>query len=106
MNDRNRGIRLIGRRIFLRGAPGVGLGLPLLETFAPRSAGAAPPSFRYAIFMRQANGVQQGRYQMEPDRFWPTKLGALTTDGMKADGDQAVNVLADYAAKLLIVRGC
>jgi hypothetical protein len=106
MNERNRGIRLVGRRLFLQGAAGVIVGLPLLETFTPRRAGAAPSAFRYAVFMRQANGVQQGRYQMEPDRFWPTKLGALTTDGMNADGDQAVNVLADYAAKLLIVRGC
>jgi hypothetical protein len=106
MNERNRGIRLVGRRLFLQGAAGVVVGLPLLEAFTLRSAGAAPAGSRYAIFMRQGNGVQQGRYQMEPDRFWPTKLGPLTTDGMNADGDQAVNVLADYASKLLIVRGC
>ncbi|HEX3594534.1 MAG TPA: DUF1552 domain-containing protein [Polyangiaceae bacterium] len=104
MNER--GIKRIGRRLLLQGAAGVVVGLPLLEAFAPKRAGAAPAGFRYAVFMRQGNGVQQGRYQMEPDRFWPTKLGALTTAGMTADGDQAVNVLADYAAKLLIVRGC
>jgi hypothetical protein len=30
----------------------------------------------------------------------------LTSASMKADGDQAVNVLADFAPKLLLVRGC
>jgi hypothetical protein len=54
--------------------------------------------------MRQGNGCQQG-LDAEPDRFWPTKLGALTTAGMMADGDQAVNVLSAHASKLLIVRG-
>ena len=42
MNERKRGIKLIGRRLFLQGAAGVVVGLPLLETFTPRSAGAAP----------------------------------------------------------------
>ena len=105
MADTSRGIKQFGRRLFLRGAAGTMVGLPLLETFFPTRAQPADMIHRYAVFMRQANGVQQGLGQ-EPDRFWPTKLGALTTAGMKADGDQAVNVLADFASKLLIVRGC
>src|SRR4051794_4759799 len=98
-----RGIDRIGRRLFLRGAAGVLVGLPLLETFpSPKKAKAAAgqSAFPYAIFVRQGNGVQQGHYQDEPDRFWPTKLGPLTKQGMTADGDQAVNVLSEFADKL------
>ena len=105
MTDRTRGIQRIGRRLFLRGAAGAVVGLPLLEAMFPKGASAQSMSHRYAIFMRQANGVQQALGADEPDRFWPTKLGALTTASMKADGDQAVNVLADFASKLLLVRG-
>jgi hypothetical protein len=99
-----RGIDLVGRRLFLRGAASVVVGLPLLEAFLPKRASAADVH-KFAIFMRQGNGVQQG-LDAEPDRFWPSKLGPLTTEGMKADGDRAVNGLADFASKLLIVRGC
>jgi Protein of unknown function (DUF1552) len=96
----------LNRRMFLRGAGAAVVGLPLLESLVPRGAAAqAAAPFRYALFLRQGNGVQQGIGSDEPDRFWPTKLGALTTAGMKADGDRAVNVLADYAQKLLVVRG-
>ncbi|HEX6242029.1 MAG TPA: DUF1552 domain-containing protein [Polyangiales bacterium] len=106
MSDPKRGIVRIGRRLFLRGAAGAVVGLPLLESLFERGASAQAMTHRYAIFMRQANGVQQALGSDEPDRFWPTKLGALTTASMKADGDQAVNVLSDFAAKLLLVRGC
>lgn len=105
----------MGRRLFIRGAAGVLVGLPLLETFPPRVVNARALQHRYALFVRQGNGVQQGAvaggnggggdYGSEPDRFWPTKLGALTTASMQEDGDQAVNVLAVHAEKLLIVRG-
>jgi hypothetical protein len=110
-----RGIESKGRRLFIHGAAGVLVGLPLLETFQARVASAQDLQHRYALFVRQGNGVQQGDvgdgnggggdYGAEPDRFWPTKLGALTTASMQADGDQAVNVLGPHAAKLLIVRG-
>jgi hypothetical protein len=100
------GIHRIGRRLFLSGSSGVLVGLPLLESLFGKKAQAQDMMHRYAIFMRQGNGVQQALGADEPDRFWPTKVGALTTASMKADGDQAVNVLADYAAKLLLVRGC
>jgi hypothetical protein len=106
MSQSTRGVHKLGRRLFVRGALGVTVGLPLLESFFPRRADAQQMVQRYAIFMRQGNGVQQALGTSEPDRFWPTKLGALTTAAMKADGDQAVNVLADFAAKLLLVRGC
>ncbi|MEP7122791.1 MAG: DUF1552 domain-containing protein [Byssovorax sp.] len=93
---------MIQRRHFLRGLGGAIIALPFLETFAQKGALAAgPPPF--AIFMRQANGVVQKTD--EPDTFWPTKMGQLTKAGMLADGDQAVNVLAEYADKLLVVQG-
>jgi len=101
-----RGIHKVGRRLFIGGALGVTVGLPLLESFFPKRASAETMQHRYAIFMRQANGCQQGGVGQEPDRFWPTKTGSLTTASMKADGDQTVNVLSDYAAKLLLVSGC
>jgi hypothetical protein len=110
-----RGIQRVGRRLFIRGAAGVLVGLPILETFQPRFASAQDLQQRYALFVRQGNGVQQGDvgggnggggdYGSEPDRFWPKQLGPLTTASMQADGDQAVSVLAAHAAKLLIVRG-
>ncbi len=99
-----RGVHRFGRRLLLRGAAGAAVSLPLLESFLGAKAHSQDMVHRFAVFVRQGNGVQQALEQ-EPDRFWPTKLGALTTAGMKADGDQAVNVLADYADKLLIVRG-
>lgn len=106
MSQPRRGIFKLGRRLFLQGATGVVVGLPLLESFMPRHVKSADMIFRYAVFMRQGNGVQQGLGTDEPDRFWPTKLGNLTTASMKADGDQAVNELSDFASKLLLVRGC
>jgi hypothetical protein len=96
----------INRRLFLSGLGGVLVGLPLLEGLRPKSAEAAPPpDFRFAIFMRQGNGVAQ-KQGTEPERFWPTNLGALTTASMMADTDRSTSVLADYASKLLLVRGC
>jgi hypothetical protein len=105
MTESRRGISLVGRRVFLRGAASAVVALPILEGLLPNLAAAQEASKPFAIFMRQANGCQQAS-NGEPDRFWPSKLGALTTAGMKADGDKAVNVLADFAAKLTIVRGC
>src|SRR5687767_13962018 len=84
-----RGIQRVGRRLFIRGALGVTVGLPLLESFFARRATAQDMVHRYAIFLRQGNGCQQGGVGEEPDRFWPTKTGSLTTASMAADGDQA-----------------
>lgn len=103
--SKQRGLHRLHRRLFIRGAAGVVIGLPVLETFLARGASAQSSQVRYAIFLRQGNGVQQGMNADEPDRFWPTKLGPLTTASMQADGDQAVSVLAEHASKLLIVRG-
>ncbi len=92
----------MNRRLFLRGAAGVTVGLPLLESLGlVRQARAQDAVHRYAIFMRQGNGVLQ-------EKFWPSSAGAITKASLEADlasGDAAVGVLADYAEKLNIVRG-
>jgi hypothetical protein len=45
-------------------------------------------------------------FRQEPEKFWPTQLGPLTTQSMQAFADdRATGLLADYASKLLIVRG-
>lgn len=102
------GIRrsLLSRRLFLRSTAGVTLALPFLESFAPRAARAQEQIHRYAIFMRQANGVQQG-LDGEPERFWPSQTGALTQASLQTDflNDRTVGALSAYADKLLVVRG-
>jgi hypothetical protein len=92
------------RRNFLRGAGTVLVGLPMLDVFATSPAGAQDMKRRFAVFIRQGNGVAQAG-NGEPERFWPKALGALTSASMQADSDRAVVELASYANKLLLVRG-
>jgi hypothetical protein len=101
----------IPRRLFLRGAAGVTIGLPLLESlgmgelpllesFAPKARAQAEP-FRYAVFMRQGNGVLQ-------ESFWPSAAGALTQASLQQDfetQDRTVGILAPYAEKMNAVYG-
>ncbi|HZH04246.1 MAG TPA: hypothetical protein VEY30_10700, partial [Myxococcaceae bacterium] len=96
----------MSRRWVLRGTGGVALGLPLLESLLPRNAFAQAGSRpRFAVFMRQANGVAQ-ESGGEPERFFPRALGPITTASLSTtDADRAVSELKDYAGKLLIVRG-
>lgn len=89
------------RRLFLRGAAGAVVALPLLESLGPREARAEAEPFRFAIFMRQGNGVVQ-------ESFWPTRQGELTRALLQEDlerHDRAVAVLAEYAEKLNVVHG-
>jgi hypothetical protein len=91
------------RRVFLRGAGAVAVGLPLLDAFTPRRARAADAP-KCAVFLRQGNGCAQAG-NGEPERFWPSKLGALTTASLQAESDRAVIELAKYADKILLVSG-
>jgi hypothetical protein len=85
--------RFHNRRRFLRGAGGLAIGLPFLETFAGKNAWAAPPK-RFAIYF-QCNGVNK-------DRWWPkTPYGALTSDSLVGT---ALEPIKAHAAKLLIPR--
>jgi hypothetical protein len=83
-----------GRRSFLRGAGGVAMALPALETFAPRRAHAAGKKI-FTVFMCQQNGAV-------PEQFFPKSLGALSAATMTGT---AVEDLQAHAADLMVVRG-
>lgn len=101
----------MNRRMVLRGAGGLMLGLPLLETFMPRKASAqAAMRSPFVLIIVGDNGVVQAGVSLsvksEPEMFWPTATGTLTKASMTADkATRATGELADYAEKLLIVRG-
>lgn len=101
----------INRRTVLRGAGGLMLGLPLLETFSPRRADAQTVARSpFVLIVVSDNGVVQAGVNLsvssEPERFWPTVTGPLTKASMTADrATRSTGELADYAEKLLIVRG-
>ena len=68
-------IKRLSRRTLLRGAAGVGIGLPLLEAMLPRAAsGATSTAPRRIIFVFQANGDQTKR------RFIDTGETSFTFD--------------------------
>jgi hypothetical protein len=94
----------INRRAFLRGAGTVAVGLPFLESLPERSAWAQSQTPVFGLFIVTSCGVVQ-KYGNEPEKFWPTAVGELTTANMTAATDRATGILADYANRLLIVRG-
>lgn len=102
---------LMNRRMVLRGAGGLMLGLPLLETFMPRRASAQTATRSpFVLIVVGDNGVVQTGVSLsgsgEPEKWWPTTTGPLTTSSMLADKTtRATGELSDYASKLLIVRG-
>jgi len=102
---------LVNRRMVLRGAGGLMLGLPVLETFMPRKA-SAQSAMRspFVLIVVGDNGVVQAGVTLggsgEPEKFWPTASGALTKTSMLADKPtRSTGELSDYADRLLIVRG-
>ncbi len=101
----------MNRRMVLRGAGGLMLGLPLLETFMPRKAAAQTAmSSPFVLIVVGDNGVVQAGVSLsvssEPEMWWPTATGTLTQAGMTADQPtRATGELASYADKLLIVKG-
>jgi hypothetical protein len=101
----------MNRRLVLRGAGGLMLGLPLLEAFMPREA-AAQDAMRspFVIIVVNDNGVVQAGVTLggggEPERFWPTATGMLTKESLLADKPtRAMGELSDYADRLLVIRG-
>lgn len=83
------------RRAFLRGAGGLALGLPFLETFAPRKVRAADVPRRLMVFYC-CNGVLA-------DRWYPsTPFGPLTAESFMGRG---IEPLAKHAARISIARG-
>lgn len=101
----------VNRRMVLRGAGGLMLGLPLLETFMPKEAEAqAVMPSPFVLIVVSDNGVVQAGVTLggaaEPERFWPTATGSLTKASMLADkATRATGELSDYAERLLIVKG-
>jgi Protein of unknown function (DUF1552) len=87
----------LSRRRFLRGFGGVALGLPFLETFAPRSAQAqaAQVTTRFGVFFA-CNGVDVGRW------FPTSDFGALTDASLTGTANEA---LIPFRSKLLFPRG-
>jgi hypothetical protein len=101
----NPGRSRINRRAFLRGVGTAGLALPFLEGIPERSAWAQTETPVFALFICTSCGVVQ-KAGGDPEKFWPTADGALTTESMQASAaDRATGLLADYANRLLIVRG-
>ena len=102
---------LVNRRMVLRGAGGLMLGLPLLETFMPRRVSAQTATREpFVLIVISGNGVVQAGATLggasEPERFWPTATGTLTKASMLADKPtRSTGELSDYADKVLIVRG-
>lgn len=95
----------INRRAFLRAAGTAGVALPFLEGLPERSAFAQSETPVFGLFICTANGVVQ-QYGNEPERFWPSQLGPLTTANMSASAaERCTGILADHADKLLMVRG-
>jgi hypothetical protein len=101
----------MNRRLVLRGAGGLMLGLPLLDAFMPRSA-AAQSAMRspFVILVVNDNGVVQAGVTLsgsaEKERFWPSSLGPLTKAGLLADkATRSMGELSDYAEQLLVVKG-
>lgn len=87
----------VNRRAFLRGAAGVAVGLPFLESLPERSAWAAGEDPVFSLFICAVDGIV-------PASFFPGSLGAITRQGLLAE-DKATSKLAAYAENLLFVRG-
>ena len=86
------------RRAFLRGALGVTVGLPFLESLterSPRAADVAKPVV--GLFMCGVGGVVQSD-------FFPATTGAMTTSSLGAAG-KATSQLSAHADNLVLLSG-
>lgn len=101
----NQKSRRIARRAFLAGAGTAGVALPFLESMPERTAWAQTERPVFGLFICTANGVVQ-RDGDEPERFWPSEVGQMSTASMEASAaERCTGILAPYADQLLIVRG-
>jgi hypothetical protein len=85
------------RRAFLRGAFGVSVGLPFLESLPERSAWAAGEEPVFSLFIGATCGLV-------PERFFPDATGAFTEADLAAAG-KATSELSAHADDLLFVSG-
>jgi hypothetical protein len=93
---RQPGRHRVNRRAFLRGAGGVAIGLPFLESLPERSAWAAGENPVFSLFVCAVDGIV-------PASFFPA-LGPLTREGLSA-ADKATSKLSAHAENLLFVHG-
>jgi hypothetical protein len=85
----------MSRRLFLRGASGVAIALPFLESLAPRTARAADPTPRRFVAFMTHNGVDMARFR-------PTAMGAITPATLAGT---ALAPLSDWASSMIVPRG-
>ena len=85
----------VNRRAFLRGAGGIAIGLPFLESLPERSAWAQDEAPIFTFFLLMQNGIIQ-------DGFWPSDVGALSAETMAGS---SLEPLSDFASDLLVLRG-
>jgi hypothetical protein len=85
------------RRAFLRGAAGVTVALPFLESLPERSAWAATSPPVFGLYLCGVGGVVAAS-------FFPATTGTLTSAGLAAAG-KATSQLAAHADNLLLVSG-
>lgn len=85
------------RRNFLRGAAGVSVALPFLESLPDRSAWAAGEAPVFSLFICAVHGVL-------PSKFFPAATGTFTAESLAAAG-KATSALAAHAQHLLFVSG-
>lgn len=91
----------VNRRNFLRGAGGVALALPFLESLPERSAWAASSPPVFSFFIVAQNGVVfKGA---SGQTFFPAATGALTTASMT--DTVATTALKDHLPNLLFIKG-
>lgn len=83
------------RRNFLKGAFGVTLGLPFLESLYFSEAQAQTADNRFGVFIRQPSGVIT-------ERYWPGRDGPINEAMFKGT---SLSPLTSIAAQLLLVRG-
>jgi len=88
--------RSVNRRAFLRGAAGVSVALPFLESLPERSAWAAGAEPVFSLFIMAAGGVVL-------PQFFPTEPGPITTEGLATSGTAGA-ALSAHAPNLLFVR--
>ncbi|HVR19684.1 MAG TPA: DUF1552 domain-containing protein [Polyangiaceae bacterium] len=86
------------------------MGLPLLEAFLPRDANAQTVRSPFVLIVVNGNGVVQAGRDIvggqDPEMFWPTRTGTLTTAALEADkATRTTGELAAQASKLTFVRG-
>ncbi len=85
---------VVNRRAFLRGAGGLALGLPFLESLPSRSAWAANGEPIFSFFICHSCGV------VDSD-FGPS-AGPITEASLSG---KAMSALAPYGSRMLVVRG-